>query len=860
MIIMKKNINKFLIHIILLTLTMLLVIVSLNANFAIDNNTNGGIKEAISNANSGDMIILDQGNYTGTNNTGISINKSITLQGNGLTNTVIIDAQGLRRIFSTGSNNITFINITFANGNSSDGGGAIYNNNYVNITFINCAFTNNIARTYGGAIESNGNYFTVINSTFTNNTANNSQGGAIASLYNNNFTIINSTFTNNTAGVHGGAIMIFSVVNFTIINSTFTNNTAASFAGAILGMSGNGVRIINCTFINNTAITGSAGAIQNENIINLMIINSTFTNNSAISGWGGAINNHHDNFTLIDCTFINNTAYQSGGAIYTGNIINFTVINSNFSNNTAYWGGAIYIASNNSAIINSTFTNNTAEYRGGAIYNNANSTTVIDSNFMSNEAYQGGAVYNGLNMSVFRNIMTGNSATGLGNEIYNNGLIGILNLAYLNNSTVKTVKDNVVVIFAYLTDDMGNTITGQIITFIVNGTNVGNETSIEGYANLSYITSDFGLIPVTGNYTGSNGYSINILNGQLNITKLATNSSINVNNSNVNKPVSIVGVAVDEDSNPLVNVELDVVVDGQLFNVTTNNAGAWSLIYTPNHDGNFDISVTWTGNNTYTSFTNTSSFSVSKLATNSSINVNNSKVNKPVNIVGVVIDENGELLANIQITVIINGQLFNVTTDNAGAWSLIYTPNHSGNFDISVNWIGNDNYADFTNNTSFSVSKLATNSTINISGDIKLDETITISGNAYDENNNPLTNVKISVTVDGKVYSLKTDFSGFWSLKYKPTHTGEINIKVIFHGNEKYFGLVNNSSFNVKNNNNNNNNNHTNNTNHTNDDNSNDTSNYSSNTSMKKTGIPIISIILLLLSLIGISTWSKKQK
>ncbi|WP_225370657.1 carboxypeptidase-like regulatory domain-containing protein [Methanobrevibacter arboriphilus] len=111
---------------------------------------------------------------------------------------------------------------------------------------------------------------------------------------------------------------------------------------------------------------------------------------------------------------------------------------------------------------------------------------------------------------------------------------------------------------------------------------------------------------------------------------------------------------------------------------------------------------------------------------------------------------------------------------------------------------GDNHYEGFIENKTFNVSKLATNSTIKLPSIIKVGETITINGNAYDENGNPLANITITVILDGRVYNLRTDSSGFWSLKYKPTHNGKINIKLTFNGNEIYLGFINDSSFNVK--------------------------------------------------------------
>jgi predicted outer membrane repeat protein len=717
------------------TLLLFCSLASISAsNQTIDNSTSGGIAQGITDTGSGDTLFLQPGIYNKTTDRGISINKSITIQGNGSTDTIIIDAKNLTRIFYINNNSITFINITFINGNTSNDGGAISNDNFAYITFLNCRFINNTAAGYGGAINNNGHNFTVINCTFTNSTSTGSSnsGGAIRNQGNNftvinstfinneanaggaildmsnNFTLINSTFANNTARTYGGAITHMSY-NFTVINCTFTNNTA-TWGGVIFGQNSNGFTIINSTFTNNNATTGSGGVIYSEDN-NYLIINSTFTNNEAYRGYGGAIHNHGGNFTIINSTFTNNTAYNSGAAIYNSNRgYNFTVTNTSFTNNTAQWGGAIYNQGNSSTITNSNFTDNKAELNGGAINNNGN-LIITDSNFTNNKAGTGGAIYNNINsnMSVSHNIMASNSAD-LGHMIYNGGNIGILNLTFIDNSTMKTTKGSNVTIYASLTDDMGNTITGQNITFYVNGSFFGSIESIEGYANITYTVNGAAgaILPVTGSYNGIGNYQIIINNGQL-LIQIFTNSTINAPDGKVGNSINISGIATDVDGNPIANTQITVTINGATYNVTTNSNGEWNFIFTPNLAGNFTTTVSWIGNSTHNGFTNSTTFNIAKLSTSISVVAPDGEVGQTINIHGVLIDENGELIANALITVTVDGKKYTVTTDENGRWTLPYKTVKAGNIEVLVSFEGDSIYLASENVTTFNVK--ATNPT-----------------------------------------------------------------------------------------------------------------------------------------------------
>jgi type IX secretion system substrate protein len=169
--------------------------------------------------------------------------------------TTIIDGGNLDRIFAidfaTGdqsSVNATIKNITFQNGQESDGygGGAIWAGGPSNtLTISNCVFKSNISTDLsGGAIDIGGFGGTVSidsSSFISNSTQTGSGGGAIDyELYtsgglveNGSLTVTNSTFTSNTvtSNQDGGAIFVSSAggtgsFSLSIHNNSFVSNGA----------------------------------------------------------------------------------------------------------------------------------------------------------------------------------------------------------------------------------------------------------------------------------------------------------------------------------------------------------------------------------------------------------------------------------------------------------------------------------------------------------------------------------------------------------------------------------------------------------------------------------------------------------
>ena len=616
------------------------------ANLTITPEDEGGIGGALSNINlnTGDTLFLQPGTYNKSSDRNIIINKSITIIGNGSVDKVIIDAQFYGRMFSIKNHNITFINITFINGNSSGDAGVIYNDDFDNISFINCKFINNTANGYGGAIMNNGGRnLALINCVFDNNAAikDNVSGGALRTQGNNtkiincsfinnyangggaiwmgngfsNSIIENCNFTNNSAKGRGGAIYYYNSENLIMINCNFNDNSA-EWGAAFFTQLTNRINITNTTFTNNTARIGAGGAIYSE-ANNFLIVNSSFNNNTALNetnGYGGAIITHGANVTIINTSFTGNIVKLSGGGIYVGKGHNFSVINSTFSNNTAQWGGAIYNQGPSSKINNSNFTGNIGEIRGGAICSIGN-LNVTYCDFLNNRGGNGGAIYNNKNayMSLSGNTMKGNSAD-LGQMIYNAGYMGVLTLTFLNNGTLSVEKGQTITLFDSLTDDMGNTVTGENIIFLVDGKIFMSGTSIEGHFDIDFIVPDFqGIIDISGDYIGHGEYQLIVLNGHLKLV-IGTNSTINApDDISVNQNINITGTATDKYGNSIANTIINVTVNGKNYIVETDSNGDWILSYIPTEIGILDISVNWAGNETHFGFTNTTTFDVTKI-------------------------------------------------------------------------------------------------------------------------------------------------------------------------------------------------------------------------------------------------------
>jgi hypothetical protein len=217
----------------------------------------------------------------------------------------------------------------------------------------------------------------------------------------------------------------------------------------------------------------------------------------------------------------------------------------------------------------------------------------------------------------------------------------------------------------------------------------------------------------------------------------------------------------------------------------------------------------------------------------------------------VLFDEFGNKIANTDLIITIDGKNYNVKTDANGKWNVNYKPTHTGNILVSVKYDGNDDYYGCTNTSNFNVKKGNIHVTITVTEN---DTHITITANATDEDGDPVADYPVDFELDGEKIGTKiTDKNGIAQIIIPKSKISEGNhtIIAVVDGETTYNNGINTTIF-VKESNN-----ETNTTNIT-----NKTSNNPSPAkaaAMKKTGIPIIAILLALLSIFGVSLYMKKE-
>ncbi|MGB9201183.1 beta strand repeat-containing protein [Methanobacterium sp.] len=550
---------------------------------------------------------------------------------------------------------------------------------------------------------------------------------------NTNMNIIGENQENTIINGQQSGYSIFTIisgVNVTITNLTLTN-VKTSNDGAI---SNTGTLTVNnCTFNNNNN-ADYGGAISNTGT--LTVNNSTFTNNNG--DYGGAIWNSGDS-TLTNNTFINNNG-DYGGVIYNEHISTVFVINNTFNNNIAQFSGGVIFNYGTSTETNNTFNNNLVELNldgvgGGAIYNQGTSTENNNtfSNNTSNSIFGGGAIYNQYILTETNDTFNNNTAThDGGGAIYNAGTLTVISSTFNNNTAtydyggaiinfgnLKVIDSN----FINNTADTGGAIADSF-TLNVTGSNFINNTADTGGAiyidNSPSYSVNVNFNRIIGNTPNSNelySYGNRAVNATLNWWGLNTSPENEISGTGVTYAPWIILTATSNHSaitiggNSTVTADLlhdnlgdyldpvnGDVPDGISANFTSDVLGTINPISTTTLNGSSNTTFTGvsTGiseiSSTVDDQTVTTNITITKIPTILSVQWINGYNGKTVNLTSTLRDIYGQLLTGQTVIFNINGQEYNATTNNNGIATLQYIPYSAGNYNVTVNYLGDSNY------------------------------------------------------------------------------------------------------------------------------------------------------------------------
>jgi predicted outer membrane repeat protein/parallel beta-helix repeat protein len=347
------------------------------------------LQACIDGLSDGDRIDITAGTYTES----FTLDKAVSLKGDGLTTTLLIAANLDRVLTVTGaviSNSVKISGLTFQGGNLAAGvGGGIFIDNGAQPDIRDIALIGNHASQGGGLYASLGSTLTLESISVLSNSATNFGGG----LYvDSKLTISNSLIQNNT-GSAGGGLYANAKLEMELVQVI---SNSANTGGGVFVNNGE-VYVEGGSFEQNVSTSGPGGGlnmVSGEAYLNY----PTFNNNAAYSlaGDGGGAYFGSGYVGVMGGSFQWNHADGRGGALNKigseGLDVAGVCFSDNSSSDPASGGGAIHSTSV-LTVAYSCFDSNSSANRGGAIFANSVPLLVSQSKFVNNQADSGGGIY-----------------------------------------------------------------------------------------------------------------------------------------------------------------------------------------------------------------------------------------------------------------------------------------------------------------------------------------------------------------------------------------------------------------------------------------------------------------------------------
>ena len=329
----------------------------------------GTLQAAIDAASAGDVLELEDGNYTGTGGNVLTISKDTTIRARNARQAVL-DGEVQRRVIYISGAAVVLEGLSITRGSADRGGGVSILGSSTIVTFSNCDFYSNTATRNGGGVSILGSSTIV---TFSD-----------CSIY------------SNDASDYGGGLFINSVtVTLTLNNCDIHSNQAAGGGGVNTG--GGTLTLNNCNIYSNSVssadfsrgggiyITGSSTRVTFQFC---QIYSNTASPGGGVYITGGTV-------TLSSCDIYSNSASDSGGGAYiTGSSTSVTFQSCQIYSNTASPGGGVCIAGGTVTLSSCDIYSTSASDSGGGVSDSGGGTLTLNNcGFYSNTAVRGGGVY-----------------------------------------------------------------------------------------------------------------------------------------------------------------------------------------------------------------------------------------------------------------------------------------------------------------------------------------------------------------------------------------------------------------------------------------------------------------------------------
>ncbi|WP_292474989.1 Ig-like domain-containing protein, partial [Methanosphaera sp.] len=329
------------------------------------------------------------------------------------------------------------------------------------------------------------------------------------------------------------------------------------------------------------------------------------------------------------------------------------------------------------------------------------------------------------------------------------------------NITIDPIDDTLVgddvTVSGSLCDENGKAVSGADVTVSVDGVKQTVQTDKNGKYTATFPTDSVGTKDVKVEYAGNEKYDSAKEDAKANV--LPNNGTLSLElptDAVVGEPTSINGTLTNQDGKAVPNTPVNVTVNGKVYSTTTDENGKFTVPVDNVVAGTNNIKVS-AGNENITVKDVEDTFNADKQNSILTIDpISDAKMGDNVTITGKLTDERGNPISDSVVTITVNGEEFNVTTDSEGKYELPLTNAKNGLNNVSVTY-ESDIYKSATNSTNFTLTKIKTIVTVDsIVGTVG--EKITLVAHVTDENGNKVSGGNLVFKINGKTLRMDGRF------------------------------------------------------------------------------------------------------
>ena len=306
-----------------------------------------------------------------------------------------------------------------------------------------------------------------------------------------------------------------------------------------------------------------------------------------------------------------------------------------------------------------------------------------------------------------------------------------------------------------------------------------NATIVNGTAIVNMDDVPSGKYNVTVSYPGDDRYNNATVNASIEIKPKETPISVNVTNIKVGD-VETISVSVPSDATG----DITISIDGKPYTEAIVNGNATFTI-SGLTAGNKTVAVNYLGDTKYGANFTSANFTVSKRESYVNVDVEATNVGSPV-IISVEIPENATGIVIVNV----DGTNYTVQTIN-GKGSLAITGVGNATHTVKVTYLGDDQYFNSTNSTTYGLKKLASEVTVKVdniyAGEIAVVE-ITVTNGATGN---------ITIKIGEEYQDTVGVTSGKITVNVPGLKTGDKTVEVTYNGDDKYLPSENSTTFEV---------------------------------------------------------------